>query len=82
VERFKDDEAGYRRWTMLHPDGVVLTKKGSDFAIHRSGCDHIFGIVEDVKLTSAEKFCAENEDELKAFARTKTGGTPLTCDDC
>jgi hypothetical protein len=82
MERFKDDDPGYRRWTLLHPEGIVLTKKGSDFALHRSGCDHIFGIVEAVKLTSAEKLCSESQSELKSYAKKKTGHSPLTCEDC
>ncbi|MBV9100099.1 MAG: hypothetical protein JOZ46_01325 [Candidatus Dormibacteraeota bacterium] len=82
IERFKQDDAGYIRWSNEHPDGFVLHRKSGDFSLHRSQWSHIYEMGSDYALTSAEKLCAQSRNELVHYSREHTGRAPTACESC
>jgi len=83
MDRFKDDDLGYARWTSAHYGGFVLTRKGRDFGLHTAGCSHIYEAGAGWRMTKAEKLCSVDRDELLRYARRENSGKdPLVCEDC
>jgi hypothetical protein len=86
VERFVDDDPGYREWLARHPEGFVIntgrTPAASYLMLHRAGCGTINGRPARGTTFTGDyaKICGSRE-ELEGFAR-KLGGQPQPCGLC
>src|SRR5665213_1245635 len=88
ILEFKRDPTGKRsaefwHWIQTHPRDyfINITSQGNGM-IHYGDCEHMsFAEPSTVNFLSAEKWCAEDRDELEKFASDRQ--TALTeCSDC
>jgi hypothetical protein len=88
IERFHNEDAGYRRWRKAHSGGYVFNYfGGSDVGmnvLHRAECDHLVPQRLDMQWTSVPKVCSVNRGELEAEADDLRGGRDrwTSCDRC
>ena len=84
MEHFKNDDAGYTRWTIDHYGrGFVLHRAGPvEFTSHLAGCGHIYDDAPVYKLTGKVKTCDDSEAELRRYVRQQGGSPPLGCEFC
>lgn len=88
LERFVDDDIGYRAWLAAHPEGYVLDcgrrPTRSFLVLHRSHCP----LLQDLSppqgsLTGrTAKVVATTAAELDLWAREQTGGYATRCVRC
>jgi len=85
---FLNDDAGYLAWLAAHDEGFVLNTYAHIAAgylvVHRARCRTINRELAAGKLWTAlyGKACADSVDELLAWARERTTGTPHGCGSC
>lgn len=86
MQRFVDDDRGYRDWLDHHPDGFVIntgrTPSTAYLMLHRASCGTITGTPARGTTFTGEyaKVCGER-DELEEFAR-QLGSHPQPCGLC
>ena len=87
VERFQDDDAGYKRWLAGHPDLYVLNTARNPapnyLMLHRATCRTIADSHARGDRWTGEyiKFCG-HRTELEEFAQTDIGGSAHCCRLC
>ena len=79
IAMFEGNDAGYRAWLTIHPDGYVLnTRRGIDPAymvLHRAGCHSISQYAANAPegaFTERNyiKVCASDLDEMRNWVRS------------
>lgn len=82
AEIFRDDDAGYLAWIAAHPSGWLINAYRQPTAaylkLHRVSCTTIRRFQSgQSRWTTGDyvKICAEDRDELDAWARTTVRGT-------
>jgi len=86
MERFVDDDAGYRDWLARHPDGFVIntgrTPTAAYLMLHRAACGSISGTPARGSTFTGDyaKVCGGRE-ELEGFGR-QLGGEAKPCGLC
>jgi hypothetical protein len=86
MERFVDDDAGYRDWLARHPDGFVIntgrTPTAAYLMLHRTACGSISGTPARGSTFTGDyaKVCGGRE-ELEGFGR-QLGGEAKPCGLC
>ena len=85
---FLNDDAGYVAWLAAHDDGYVLNTyahlAAGYLVVHRARCRMINRELAAGKVWTGQyaKACADSVDELLAWARERTPGTPHGCGSC
>jgi hypothetical protein len=88
VREFRDDDAGYRTWLGMQPDGYVLNVLRSysrtGARIHHAGCWTINAekVVGKVWTEQYVKVCAEDLTDLRAWAADQVGKPVPPCGTC
>jgi hypothetical protein len=88
LERFVDDDIGYRSWLAAHPDGYVLDcgrrPTRSFLVVHRARCPLLQDLAPPQgSLTGrTAKVVANAAAELDLWARDQTGGYASRCVRC
>jgi len=75
---FKDQDAQFREWVRLHPEGLVVNLP--NLMLHQTNCSHISDL-----MTKAPKACAEGPSaasDLRAWAWRSRHQKLLICEDC
>jgi hypothetical protein len=72
IERFKNDERGYRRWRDSHSTGFVFNHFGGRDAgynvLHAARCSFLARERDSGARTTVEKVCGDTRSEVEAVA--------------
>lgn len=88
TESYLNDDAGYIAWLAAHDDGFVLNTYAHIAAgylvVHRASCRMINRDLAVGRAWTAQygKACADSVDELLAWVKERTTGTPHGCRSC
>lgn len=88
MQRFLDDEQGYRAWLRAHPDGFVVnsyrTPSRDYLILHKATCYTISGTPARGKVWTKDyaKTCSTNRHNLETWARQQVGGSLKPCGHC
>jgi hypothetical protein len=86
IERFVDDDAGYRAWIYRNLSGYVVnaarTPDPDDLVLHRATCDTISPATGASWTQDYVKVCSQSRFELESWARESVGGTVTPCAHC
>jgi len=84
---FRDDEAGYRNWIDMNPNGFVVNSykkpKAEYLVLHKADCGSISSEKIDNYTTKGYiKICANDLDELTSWAKEHVNGRLRSCQMC
>jgi hypothetical protein len=87
MERFQDDDEGYRRWLANHPNGFVIncerSPRPSYLMLHRATCRDISTSARtNYTTTGYIKLCALEKRDLEDWAAREVGGQLRPCRHC
>lgn len=84
MEKFVDDESGYKKWRESHLNGYVLNAERDTLStclmnLHRARCYTIAPKPGKHWTHQYIKVCSTDMDEIVAWVRTKYGEEPKRC---
>jgi hypothetical protein len=89
IEKFENDDEGYRAWRRAHPRGYVVNAnrnpKPSYLKLHRTWCTHISVLRRGMTTWTAGdyiKVCSDSRRELARWAESEVGGALDGACDC
>jgi hypothetical protein len=86
VEKFIDNDTGYREWLLLHPNGFVInaprTGNSAYLVLHRALCRTIQPRVGKHWTKEYIKVCANHLHDLEVWATDEAGGAAHLCPTC
>jgi hypothetical protein len=88
VDKFQDDDDGFRGWKRRNPDGYVInihrTLNPGDARLHRTNCRTIQGTPPRGNKWTSEyiKLCSPDKRELDEWARSTVGCVIRRCGIC
>lgn len=87
MEKFIDDDSGYKKWIKSHPDGYVLNAQRGTLntclmKLHQATC-YTIKPTPDIRRTHHYiKVCSTDMDEIAAWVRAKYSIEPKGCGTC
>jgi hypothetical protein len=82
VERFWEDDSGYRDWVTNNPDGFVFNVvRTGELVLHRAACGFIRDFSRQMAV-SGIKVCSKDRANLESLCRAAFKQEPTTCGRC
>ena len=83
---FRDDDAGYLRWILDNPSGLVLNSRRTPtpdyLVLHKATCGSISTTSGNTFMGSYMKICAHDESDLERWAHNAVMGVIRPCGLC